>query len=294
MPEIDGFGLIRRLKRNPATKDIPVILLTGAVDEKSEIEGLSLGAMDYISKPIHPKIVKKRIDMYLALDDYEKNLEALVEKKTHTIGKLTDVTISTIISLIGTHDEETLGHIKRTSEYTVALSRELMANSVYADRISETMIEEVRRAAPLHDVGKIGVDGNILNKNGRLTEEEFDKIKLHTSLGGEAFIKAREMMGEPSFLDTALTLSYYHHEKWDGSGYPKGLKGEAIPLEARIMALADVYDALISKRPYKPPMQHADAVKIIVSGRKKHFDPVVCDAFKKIHKTFLGIAEQFK
>ena len=293
MPEFNGFDTIRMLKSMPQSKKIPVVFLTGVLDTQSEVDGLTLGAVDYIYKPVNPVLVKKRLEVHLALEEYSNNLQELVLRKTQTIEKLNHVTILTIISIIGTRDQETNGHINRTSAYVVALAEALRSRGLYLEALSDENIEQLRRSAPLHDVGKVGIKDAILNKPGRLTDEEFAEMKRHSIIGAEAFKEARAMMNEASFLDLAEMLARSHHEKWDGSGYPDGLCGEKIPLFARIMAIADVYDALISQRPYKEPMPHHVAVKIIVDGRGLHFDPAIVDAFVSIEQEFDHIAHKF-
>ena len=293
MPEFNGFDTIRMLKSVPQSQKIPVVFLTGVLDTQSEVEGLSLGAVDYIYKPVNPVLVRKRLEVHLALEEYSNNLQQLVQRKTETIEKLNHVTISTIISVIGTRDQETNGHIHRTSAYVVALAEALRSRGLYASALTDESIEQLRRSAPLHDVGKVGIKDAILNKPGRLTEEEFSEMKRHSVIGADAFREARMMMNEASFLDLAEQLARSHHEKWDGTGYPDGLRGEDIPLFARIMAIADVYDALISRRPYKEPMPHSVALGIIRDGSGVHFDPVIVDTFLTIEPEFDQIAHKF-
>jgi len=293
MPEFNGFDTIRMLKSMPQCKKIPVVFLTGVVDTESEVEGFSLGAVDYIYKPVNPVLVKKRIEVHLALEEYSNNLELLVDRKTATIEKLSDVTISTIVSVIGSRDNETSGHVNRTSAYIVALSQALRSRGMYTDELTDDSIAQLKRSAPLHDVGKVGIKDAILNKPGKLTDEEFDAMKLHTTIGGEAFREARVKMNEASFLDLAEQLARSHHEKWNGLGYPEGLSGLEIPLSARIMAIADVYDALISERPYKEPFPHETAVKIIMEGSGSHFEPAIAEAFLSVEQEFDRIAQIF-
>ena len=293
MPEFNGFDTIRMLKRMPQSQKIPVVFLTGVLDTQSEVDGLSLGAVDYIYKPVNPVLVKKRIEVHLALEEYSNNLQQLVMRKTETIEKLNHVTISTIISVIGTRDQETSGHINRTSAYVVALAEALRSRGLFLDELNDESIDQLRRSAPLHDVGKVGIKDAILNKPGKLTDEEFSQMKRHSVIGADAFREARIMMNEASFLDLAEQLARSHHEKWNGSGYPDGLSGENIPLFARIMAIADVYDALISRRPYKEPMSHEVAVKIMMEGSGSHFDPAIADAFLSIESEFDHIAHTF-
>lgn len=293
MPGMNGFETIKVLKTLERSKNIPVIFLTGNMRVDSQIEGLSLGAVDYIIKPFIPQIVKTRVEMHIALESSNRELERLVREKTKAIEKLSDVTILAIVSIIGSRDHETLGHIRRTSEYVVMLANELVEMGLHTGELTEKNIYMLRKSAPLHDVGKIGISDSILLKPDKLTDDEFEMMKKHTVIGGEAFAEARNMMNEPSFLDFAGCLAMYHHERWDGSGYPHGLKGDEIPIFARIMALADVYDALISKRPYKKPFSPEEAAGIIEDGRGTHFDPDICDAFLHIKDRFRDIAIQF-
>jgi Response regulator containing a CheY-like receiver domain and an HD-GYP domain len=293
MPEFNGFDTIRVLKNMPQSKKIPVVFLTGVIETQSEVDGLTLGAVDYIYKPVNPVLLKKRLEVHLALEEYSNNLQQLVERKTETIEKLNHVTISTIISVIGTRDQETNGHIKRTSAYVLAIAEALRNRNLFMDELSDESIEQLKRSAPLHDVGKVGIKDAILNKPGKLNDEEFAEMKRHSIIGGDAFHDARLMMNEPSFLDMAEQLARSHHEKWNGMGYPDGLAGNDIPFFARIMAIADVYDALISKRPYKAPMTHEVAVKIIMEGKGTHFDPVITGVFFEIEQEFNHIAQKF-
>ncbi len=292
MPGLSGFDTIERLKQMPESRAVPVVFLTGVMDAASEVEGLSLGAVDYIYKPFNPLLVRKRIDMHIALEAYSQGLECAVERKTQTIEKLNRIAIFTIISIIGTRDNETKGHISRTSEYVVALSKALRDEGLYETALTDDTIQQLWRSAPLHDVGKVGIPDHILSKPGKLSCDEFEIMKTHTSIGADAFVEARAMMGEPSFLDFAEVLARSHHEKWNGQGYPEGLSGNDIPLIARIMAIADVYDALISVRPYKQPIPHDQAVQIIVEGRGTHFDPQLVDAFLHIEGKFREIADR--
>ncbi|MDR0855777.1 MAG: response regulator [Clostridiales bacterium] len=293
MPGMNGFEMMRELSKRDATKQIPVIFLTGKVSSQSELDGLALGAVDYLYKPIVPELVQRRIKTHMQLAEYSKNLEGVVAEKTATIQKLTDVTITTIVSIIGSRDMETQHHVTRTSAYIVTLAEELRKLPQFEKELSDESIAGLRRAAPLHDVGKVGIADAILSKPGKLTDEEFETMRRHTTIGGEAFKHAAAQMGEPSFLDYATELAYYHHEKWDGSGYPGHLSGKDIPLSARIMAVADVYDALISKRAYKSGMTHGEVVTRIVAGRGTHFDPVVVDAFRRVEDKFKAIAERY-
>jgi putative two-component system response regulator len=205
-----------------------------------------------------------------------------------------DVTIMAMASLAETRDNETGNHIRRTQNYVRALAKKLQGNPLYASQLDEATVEMLYKSAPLHDIGKVGIPDAILLKPGKLTDEEFTVMKTHTTLGRDAILAAEKLIDAPSsFLKLAREIAHYHQEKWDGSGYPEGLRGESIPLSARLMAVADVYDALISKRVYKPPFPHDKAVAIIREGRDKHFDPHMVDAFLQIAEEFEDIASRF-
>jgi putative two-component system response regulator len=301
MPGIDGYEVCRTLKGNPKTAEIPVIFLTAKSAVEDEQMGLELGAADYITKPISPPIVLARVKTQLALKaaaDFLKDknayLEAEVQRRTQEISTTQDVTIMAMASLAETRDNETGNHIRRTQNYVQALAYQLREAGKYPDYLSRETIQILYKSAPLHDIGKVGIPDHILLKPGKLTPEEFEVMKTHTTLGRNAIAAAERLLDSPnSFLKCAREIAYSHQEKWDGSGYPEGLVGEQIPVPARIMALADVYDALISRRVYKEPMAHEDAVEIIKRGRGTHFDPHVVDAFIAIDTAFYSIAHRF-
>lgn len=301
MPEIDGYEVCRQLKADPATEHIPVIFLTAKSQEGDETKGFELGAVDYITKPIVPPILMARVQTHLALQDARKFLEKQnevleiqVEERTRQLASLQDAIIISMASLAETRDNETGHHIRRTQHYVRELAVHLQDHPKFEGEIDDAFIATVYKTAPLHDIGKVGVPDAILLKPGRLSPDEFEIMKMHTVYGRDAIIAAEKTMEEPeNFLLTARDIAYCHHEKWDGNGYPRGLKGEEIPLSARLMAIADVYDALISKRIYKEAMPHAEAVGIIAKGRGKHFDPDVADAFLAIQDKFAAIAEHF-
>ncbi|MDP3119461.1 MAG: two-component system response regulator [Sulfuricurvum sp.] len=301
MPVLSGHDVIRRLKSNPKTRDIPVIFLTAMSEPEDEKKGLELGAVDYITKPISPPILLARIKSQLqvkAASDFlhDKNLylETEIAKRTHEISAIQDVTILAMASLAETRDLETGNHIRRTQHYVKALAQKLKTNPNFGYFLSDAMIETLYKSAPLHDIGKVGIPDRILLKPGKLTHDEFKIMKTHTTLGRDAIKHAESQLGiQVEFLRIAKEIAYYHQEKYDGSGYPTGASGNDIPISARLMSLADVYDALISRRVYKEPMSHADAVKIIIQGRGKHFDPEVVDAFLTLQKEFQSIAACF-
>lgn len=295
MPEINGYETMKILKSKERTKNIPVIFLTAKSDYDNELEGLLLGAVDYIKKPFSPILLLKRLEMHLELIALNTNLQEMVELRTQTILELQSAILATMAELVECRDDVTGGHIERTQNYMYLMLKALFdapeEKHGYRNEISLWDTKVLLQSAQLHDVGKIIVSDNILNKPGKLTKEEFDKMKEHTTFGEKVIEKIEKNIVESEFLKHAKIFAASHHEKWDGSGYPKGIKGEEIPLQGRIMAIADVYDALISDRPYKKAFSHEEAVGIIVSGRGKHFDPVLVDLFVEIADKFAQISQ---
>ena len=293
MPKMDGYEVCRQLKADPDTAGIPVLFITALGGYEEESKGLALGALDYITKPFQPDLVKARVANHLELKRHRDRLEELVAERTRELALTRDVTIFTLANLAEARDPETGGHIRRTQTYVRLLAEKLCEQPRFAAELDAYAIELLHKSAPLHDVGKVGVPDAILLKPGKLTDEEFEEIKKHTTYGRDALAAGVRELGENSFLGYAMEIAYTHHEKWDGSGYPQGLKGEEIPLAGRLMAIADVYDALISKRVYKPPFPHAKAVSIIREGRGSHFDPALVDAFLEINERFRETAIRF-
>jgi len=293
MPEMDGYEVCRRLKSDEKTDRIPVIFITALVEEEDEAKGLALGAVDYLSKPFNPELVRARVRIHLELKQYQDHLEQLVRERTRRLELTQAVTIESLATLAEYRDPETGGHIKRTQNYVKVLAKQLKEHPRFRDELNDEVIELLYMSAPLHDLGKIAVPDHILQKAGKLTDEEFEEMKKHTNYGHDALWITEQKLGEDSFLRHAREIAYTHQEKWDGSGYPTGLKGDEIPISGRLMALADVYDALISKRVYKPPFPHEKAVQIIVEGKGRHFDADVVDAFVELENTFRNIALSF-
>lgn len=293
MPEIDGYQVCEQLKADPATAGIPVIFITALDAREDEARGLALGAVDYITKPFHTELVKARVANQSELKLHRDHLNELVEERTRELTLTQDVTIFTLANLAETRDPETGSHIRRTQAYVKRLAEELSIQPKYAAALDPHTIELLYKSAPMHDVGKVGVPDAILLKRGRLTEEELVEIRKHPEYGRRAFEEAARRLGKTSFLRYAEEIAYTHHEKWDGSGYPQGLNGEEIPISGRLMAIADVYDALISVRPYKRAFSHEDAVNLILEGRGTHFDPDMVDAFVRIQDDFRAIAIEF-
>ncbi len=301
MPNISGFEVCQQLKADVNTCDIPVIFLTAMTNPEDEQRGLGLGAVDYITKPISPAILLARVETHLkikAANDFLKDksafLESEIKKRSKELAAIQDVTILSMASLAETRDNETGNHILRTKFYIKALAEHLKTHPRFKHFLTDHTINMLHKSAPLHDIGKVGIPDSILLKAGRLTPEEFEIMKTHTTLGRDAIAKAETHLGmKVDFLKFAKEIAYCHQEKWDGSGYPEGLSGDNIPISARLMALADVYDALISRRVYKEGMPHEQAIQIIAEGRGIHFDPDITDAFLEITECFREIAQQF-
>jgi putative two-component system response regulator len=301
MPGLSGHDVIRELKANDATRDIPVIFLTAMSAVEDEKSGLELGAVDYITKPISPPIVLARVATHLQikaaadfLRDKSEYLENEVVKRTREISAVQDVTILAMASLAETRDNETGNHIRRTQFYVRALAERLRTHPRFGYYLTDATIDKLFKSAPLHDIGKVGIPDRILLKPGRFTPEEFEIMKTHTTLGRDAILHAEKQLGmQVDFLKFAKEIAYCHQEKWDGSGYPEGIGGDDIPISARLMAVADVYDALISRRVYKEGMPHEQAVKIMVEGKGSHFDPDIVDAFLELQDEFRAIAARF-
>ncbi len=301
MPEMDDYEVCSRLKKNPVTRDIPVIFLTARSTIEDEQRGLEMGAVDYITKPISPPIVLSRVKTHLHLKaaaDFLKDknmyLEQIVDKRTYEVQTLQEVMMLSLASLAETRDNETGKHIRRTQHYVRALAERLRTHPRFEQHLTDYAISVFFKSAPLHDIGKVGIPDGILLKPGRYEPAEFEIMKRHTSLGRDAIEKAeRSLDKKADFLKIAKEIAYSHHERWDGRGYPQGLSEDDIPISARLMALSDVYDAIISRRIYKDPIPHEHAVKIITAERGAHFDPDVTDAFISIQDEFNAIAQKF-
>lgn len=296
MPGLDGYQVCEKLKSDEKTRNIPVIFVTAMSQEDDEQKGLDLGAVDYITKPFRPGIVKSRVQNHLELKRHRDHLEELVRERTKQLVLTQDATINSLATLAEYRDPETGGHIKRTQNYVKALAIKLQGHPKFGDFFNANTIEQLFKSAPLHDIGKVGVRDSILLKPGKLTDEEFEEMKKHTQYGSDTIFRVELELGDAlaqSFLSFAREIAYTHQEKWDGSGYPQGLKGEEIPISGRLMALADVYDALISRRVYKPPFTHSKAVEVITEGKGLHFDPDIVDAFLDIHEEFRQVAIEY-
>ena len=312
MPDLDGYAVLSRLHANANTKDIPVIFVTARDSAEDEERGLELGAVDYIVKPIRPLVVLARVRTHLEnqraqhlLADQNKFLEAEIARRMHDNEIVQNASLSALAMLAEMRDTDTGNHIYRTQGYVEVLARALSQRPDYADLLSPEQQVLIAKAAPLHDIGKVGIPDRILLKPGSLTEEEFAIMRTHSRLGSEAIEQAMQKVqaadhssyrndSQPlAFLDTARQIAQSHHERWDGKGYPDGKQGSDIPLPARIMALADVFDALTTRRVYKPAMTIEQATEIICKGRGQHFDPTIVDVFLQELPQFIRIAHQY-
>ncbi len=303
MPGMTGMDVLESINQQLPWGKIPVIFVTARNEEGDEAMGLQSGAVDYITKPISAPIVRARIQTQLTLRQAKMELEAQnrileekVRERTEEISHTQDVIINALTSLAETRDNETGSHIIRTQYYVKTLAEMIRTFPEYSDELdNDDNIEAIFKTAPLHDVGKVGIPDRVLLKPGKLNDEEWEIMRTHPTLGGDALRKASEsVQGRGArFLKYAEQIAYGHHEKWDGSGYPQGLSGDAIPISARLMAIADVYDALISKRCYKDPMSHQQALDIMKEGQGKHFDPVMLQVFLDNDQLFLAIAEKY-
>ncbi len=313
MPGMDGYEVLHRLRADVATRGIPVIFITAMAAAEDEERGLQLGAVDYITKPFSPAVVLARVRTHLELKDARDRLARENDWLEHEVARrmrenllVQELSVRALACLAEARDNETGNHIVRTQLYVEVLARHLAEHADFRAALAGARLAMVVKAAPLHDIGKVGIPDAILLKPGRLTAEEFEIMKAHPKIGAEAISRAMQQAlagadpdtdelanGAFAFLRVAQEISLGHQEKWDGSGYPGGLVGEAIPVSARLMALADVFDALISRRVYKPPMTLDEATQIILDGRGKHFDPAVVDAFVACRDSFAEIAARF-
>jgi putative two-component system response regulator len=301
MPEMDGYEVLAHLKANAATREIPVIFLTAMDTSEDEAKGLKLGTVDYITKPIRPVILEARVRTQLELKrardiltDHNAFLEAEVARRMAENELIQGIGIYALAHLAETRDPETGNHLRRTSGYVRVLAQHLQYHNRFKTCLSDYAIQLLTKSAPLHDIGKVGIPDYVLLKPERLTDDEWAIMKTHPHLGAAAIEKAEKEAEKPAeFLKFAKEIARWHHEKWDGSGYPDGLTANEIPISARLMALADVFDALISPRVYKSAMSFDQARAIIVDGRGIHFDPDIVDAFLANFDKFVGIANRY-
>jgi putative two-component system response regulator len=302
MPGMDGYEVLAKLRENPATREIPVIFITAVVGAEDEDKGLQLGAVDYITKPIKPVVVHARVRTQLQAKqarDWMKNqnamLEAEVSRRMADNNLIQKLSISALAHLAETRDPETGNHLRRTQGYVKQLAESLRNHPRFAHILTDHYIDLLTLSAPLHDIGKVGIPDSILLKRGMLTKEEWVVMRTHAKLGSDAIESAERDIEKPlEFLTLAKEIALYHHEKWNGKGYPNGLAGDSIPLSARLMAIADVFDALISVRVYKPAFSFSKSHDIIVEWRGHHFDPDITDAFLADYDIYVSIAQKYQ
>ncbi len=300
MPGMNGYDVCQRLKADERTMDVPIIFLTAMKDITDKTKAFEMGAIDYLTKPFETLELKARVKNHLELifakkllADQNQVLEQMVKVRTEQLYRTQSATIYSLAALAETRDSETGDHIKRTQEYIRTLALALKSLGWYGDILIDDYINMLYDSAPLHDIGKVGVPDHILLKPGKLTAVEFEQMKLHAWYGMKTLESAEKELGEASFLTLAKEIAYTHHEKWDGTGYPNQLSGERIPLSGRLMALVDVYDALISERPYKKAFSHEKSREIILEGSGKHFDERVVAAFVKCERAFIQIKDKY-
>ena len=292
MPEMDGFQVLEEVQRMERFSHVPVIFLTADNDPETETRCFATGAVDFVAKPFIPDVLMSRVKKTLELEIYRANLEHMVEEqtriitaRTRRISQIQEQVIMGMATLIETRDNSTGKHVKNTMTYVKMIASELKARNIYSDILTEDYIMNVYKAAPLHDVGKIKISDAILRKPGRLTEEEYNAMKLHTVYGREIINEIIGGVEDPAYVKIAEDIAMYHHERWDGTGYPIGLKGEDIPLCARIMALADVFDALYEERCYKEPIRPVYKImQTLKEGRGTQFDPLITDVFTSLEQ----------
>lgn len=300
MPRMDGFTLLQTLNEHPEYPRVAALILTNNDEVEQEIRGLDLGALDYIRKPLNLQTLRKKIELHGNLIETRKrleyqnvSLEKIVAERTIECNLTRDVTIQALVGLLEVRNIESSNHTRRTKFAMKALCEHLRTLDTYKDVLTDTYINELVSTAPLHDIGKVGIPDEILLKPGRLTPEEFNIMKRHTTYGVDAL--TRECTGDVilPFIQTAAEIAGTHHEKYDGTGYPNGLSGKLIPLGGRLMAIIDVYDALVSKRIYKPAYSHEQSVSMILSESGRHFDPDIVEVFVQNAHEFLAIHEQY-
>jgi putative two-component system response regulator len=282
MPEMDGFCALKKLKNDSSYSNIPVMFLTGYTDTSIEVSGFEMGAVDFITKPFSAAVLLNRIRTYLDIDD-------IIHERTLQLAQLQNSVVTILANMVESRDKETGGHIERTSTYIKLLIDGMKPNGLYFDELNSWDVDKIITSARMHDLGKILISDSIINKPGRLTYEEFETMKSHTSIGEEIIDEIIAQNGEVDFLNYAKLFAGFHHERWDGKGYPHGVRELDIPLQGRIMAIVDVYDALVHERPYKKPFLHDEAVKIIMESAGMQFDPKIAEVFYELKDKFAEV-----
>lgn len=300
MPRMNGFEVLERINDRPDTKRVSVVILTNYEEVDQEIKGLALGAVDYIRKPLNVESLRKRVEVHLNLtwankkiEKYNQELEEEVLQRTKELIITRNVTIHALIGLLEARDIESSNHTRRTQGMMRVLSLYLKNKGSFTDVLTDDYIIELCDTAPLHDIGKVAIADSILLKEGKLNNEEYELMKKHVDFGVEALTHETNDRDTVSFIKTAIEIVGSHHEKFDGTGYPKGLKGNEIPLAGRLMAIIDVYDALTTKRVYKPAFDHQFSLDLIRNQSGRHFDPLIVEAFLEIENLILNISQKF-
>lgn len=293
MPEMNGYEVCEKLKSTPELQEIPVIFMSALTETLDKVKAFKAGGVDYITKPFQYEEVKARVETHLSihsmrrdLEKYNKYLEQVVQEKVKEITEHQMATIFALAKLAESRDDDTGKHLERVQSLCELLAKCLKEDSIYSQGISDSFIKNIYYASPLHDIGKVGIPDSVLLKPGKLTPEEFVIMKTHAAIGANTLEAVKGRFPNNSFIETGIEIAHYHHENWNGTGYPSGLSGTAIPLSARIMKLTDVYDALRSKRVYKPALPHEEAKKIILQGEGTQFDPEIIRVFSTHDKLF--------
>ena len=289
MPDIDGFEALEKLKSDARYKDIPIIFLTSKGDAATEARGFKMGAIDFVSKPFSKPVLLNRIESQLNMEDKILERTIMLQQRTESLQKLKNSIISVLANMVEGRDKLTGRHIERTTGYIKVLLDAMLRRDLYADEIQYWNLDVLISSSRLHDIGKICVTDLILNKPVSLTEDEQNIMKTHAVEGEKLIDIIINESGSEAFLLSAKLFAGSHHERWDGTGYPRGLKGKDIPLQGRIMAIADVYDALVSDRPYKKAFTHEKAVEIIKESSGTHFDREIVDVFLEIAYLFAEV-----
>lgn len=298
MPQMNGYEFMQRLRARPGMAEIPVIFITGRDDVDAEAQALSLGAVDYVLKPWNMQILLARVNTHVELKKARdqlrgrnRSLEVEVERRAAECAAVQNLSLRALSSLAETRDPETGGHLQRTKAYVHRLAELLRDHPRFADVLNDDYIDWLALSAPLHDIGKVGLPDHVLLKPGKLTPEERLIMQRHSAIGADAIAHAEQESGMTlAFLQVAKDMARHHHECWDGSGYPDQLQGDDIPLSARLMAVADVFDALVSRRIYKEPMDFDLAYQVMAQGWETQFDPDILEAFLSRYEDFKAIA----
>jgi putative two-component system response regulator len=285
MPEMDGFQTLQKLKAESMWAEIPVMFLTGRNDAEVEARGFEMGAVDFVTKPFSAPVLLNRIQTHLNIDD-------IIRERTSQLHRLQNSIVSVLADMVESRDKGTGGHIERTSIYIKILINGMKEMGVYAEEIADWDVEKIISSARMHDLGKISITDVIVNKPGKLTEDEYETMKTHAVEGERIIDEIISRTGEGEFLRNAKLFAGCHHERWDGKGYPRGLKGKEIPLQGRIMAIVDVYDALVSERPYKKAFSHEEAVQIIMDNAGTQYDPEITKVFYSVKDEFKAVRAQ--